>query len=220
MRTGAAAELKKAEPAYCGSIEGLKAISALYIFTGDYSRPLELATGLYQAGMNSGSGKVPAEALKIMYPLGFWDTVTRQADTFEIDPFLVAGVIREESRFNPAAISPAGAVGLMQLMPGTAKAVCRKLKIGYSSPQQLLRGEFNVPVGTCYLDSLYEKHKGRVVRVLAEYNAGPRPLGRWIQKMPDTPDDLFIEGIDYKETRSYVKRILRNYFIYRKLYGQ
>lgn len=220
MQDEATAELRKAEPAYCGSLKGIKAISALYVFAGDYSRPLELVSGLYQAGMNNGGGKVPDEALKIMYPLGYWDTVTRQADIFEIDPFLVAGIIREESRYDPEAVSPAGAVGLMQLMPGTAKAVCRKLKIGYSTPQQLLSGKFNVPVGTCYLDSLYDKHKGRLVRVLAEYNAGPRPLARWTQKMHDAPDDLFIEGIDYKETRSYVKRVLRNYFIYRKIYGQ
>jgi soluble lytic murein transglycosylase len=77
-----------------------------------------------------------------------------------------------------------------------------------------------VPVGTCYLDSLYEKHSGRLVRVLAEYNAGPRPLAKWTQKLPDAPDDVFIESIDYKETRSYVKRVLRNYFIYQRIYGQ
>jgi soluble lytic murein transglycosylase len=220
MLTEATAELKKAETAYCGSLEGLTAISALYVLAGDYRRPLELASGMYQSGMNTGGAIVPMDALRIMFPLGYWDTVKEQADTFGIDPFLITGIIREESHYNPGAVSPAGAVGLMQLMPGTAKAVCKKLDISYSTPQQLLRGDFNVPVGVCYLDSLYEKHGGRLVRVLAEYNAGPRPLTRWTQKMPDAKDDLFIEGIDYKETRSYVTRVLRNYFIYRRLYGQ
>jgi len=219
MEADGVRELRPAERRYCNRMEDVRNISGLYYSLGEYQRPLELASGLYARDLKTGRGRIPGDALGLLYPLAFWDDVRSQSEASGVDPMLVYSIIREESRFDTDTVSPAGAVGLMQLMPGTAMTMCRRLNIKYASSEQLKEGSFNIPLGICYLKSLMEKHGGRLVRVLAEYNAGPGPLGRWIDKSPDSSDDAFIEKITYYETRGYVKRVLRNYYIYRKLYG-
>ncbi|MBI5694980.1 MAG: transglycosylase SLT domain-containing protein [Nitrospirae bacterium] len=220
MKEEAVRELRAAEDGYSHSMDGLRLLSGAYLALGQYQRLLELAGGLYSDSVNVGRGTVPGYALEMLYPLAYPDIVLKQAEAFGIDPALVYAVIREESRFNPEAVSPAGAIGLMQLMPGTARAVCAKMNIGFGSTEQLKDEEFNVPLGTCYLASLVERHGGRLAHALAEYNAGPGPLKRWVDKDPAATDEEFIEGITYYETRSYVKRVLRNYMMYRRLYGE
>lgn len=212
-------ELRIAESRYSGSTKDITSLAALYAMLGEYRRPLEMCSSLYSSRMSDGRSSVSAESLRIMFPLGFWEVIRDQAVRFGVDPFLVASLVRQESHYDPAAVSPAGAVGLMQLMPTTAAAVCRKLGMPSPTSGKLQRGTYNVPVGTCHLGYLIEKHGGRLVYALAEYNAGPTALAKWKAKLPDAPDDLFVEAITYAETRNYVKHVLRNYKVYRELYG-
>jgi len=220
MRAEALRELRRAERRFGDSLDGLRSISGFYYALGDYRRPLLLASQLYKTGSETGGEKAPLSAMKLMFPLAYWDVIKREAALLEVDPLLVCSVIREESRFDPYAVSKAGAAGLMQIMPDTAKTLCRKLSKTRGADYRQSNDDFNVPLGTCYIEALLEKHNGRLVYALAEYNAGPSALANWVGRRPGEPDDEFIEGIGYTETRNYVKRVLRNYFMYRKLYGE
>jgi len=219
MEQYAVRELKAVESRYSGTLDGIKTMASAYIAAGNFKYTIEMSSRLYRTSVSTGSSIVPDDALRLIFPLAFWDVIHTEADRFGVDPFLVSSLAREESHFDPRAESPAGAVGLMQLMPSTAAAVCRLLDIEGPTTGKLKSEDFNVPVGTCHLGYLLEKQGGRLVYVLGEYNAGPGPLARWKANNPDVPDDVFVECITYPETRNYVKRVLRNYKVYRDLYG-
>ena len=220
MKEKAEYELAHLDGDYAGTLDGLKKVTELHNALGEYRRPLELALQAYNADIGSGDGKIPEEALRLLYPLNFWNTIYLWAAGYKIDPWLLCAVIREESHYRPDAVSPAGAVGLMQLMTGTADIICKKLNISGTSKDDLKNCDYNIPLGAYYLSSLVRKWNGRLAYVMAEYNAGADSLKRWIDKDPSAPDDRFIESIDYAETRGYVKRVMRNYFMYKKLYEE
>ncbi|MDR4493939.1 MAG: lytic transglycosylase domain-containing protein [Nitrospirales bacterium] len=139
-----------------------------------------------------------------------------------VDPYLVAGLIREESLYNPRALSAVGAMGLMQLMPETAKRVARKVGMPFwpSDSEGLFDPERNIRLGSWYLGELINDFHGNLVYAVASYNAGPSAVRRWIAKYGHRPLDEFIEQIGYKETRGYVKRVLGSYWIYKTIFDQ
>ncbi|HUP89189.1 MAG TPA: transglycosylase SLT domain-containing protein [Longimicrobiales bacterium] len=148
--------------------------------------------------------------LRIVFPMPFEDLIVREATKNKIDPFLVAALIRQESTFDPLAMSGVGAVGLMQVMPATANR----------STQQLRDAETNVRIGTAHLKMLIDQYRGQPAYLLAAYNAGQTPVGRWL-KLPGSSDPLiFAERVPYEETRGYVKIVQRNAWVYRLLYSQ
>jgi peptidoglycan lytic transglycosylase len=212
-------DLMKVERRYSSGRSSVKTLAAAYAELGEYKRPLEMAERLYRTRMRTGRTPIPDDMMRIIFPDGFWDVITREAKAFGVDPCLVAALVREESHFDPRVVSPAGAMGLMQLMPKTAALVCRKLGRPKPTEEGLRQGEYNLPLGICHLGYLLDKHDGRLVYALAEYNAGSTALGRWMEKIPDATDDVFVENIGYPETRGYVRRVIRNYGIYRRLYG-
>ena len=141
------------------------------------------------------------------------------------DPALLLGLIRQESAFDLNARSHAGAMGLMQLMPGTAKLVANKLSLPYR-PDALTRDpHYNTALGSAYLGGLIQNFDGSVVMALAGYNAGPSRARRWVQEQGDPRESLekaldWIELIPFYETRNYVQRVLENATVYRwRLYG-
>ncbi len=137
-----------------------------------------------------------------------------------LDPYLVASVIREESRFDPNAVSPSGAIGLMQLMPFTGVEVSKKLRLNNASKiQSLFIPRINVTLGTWYLKHLLERFKGDLIFGVAGYNAGPEAVVRWINKNRNLTSDEFIEEIPYSETRNYVKNVLKSYAEYKRIHG-
>lgn len=147
--------------------------------------------------------------LRIVFPMPFKDLIVREAARNSIDPFLVAALIRQESSFDPLALSRAGAVGLMQVMPATANR----------STQQLKQPDTNVRIGTAHLRTLIDRYRGQPAYLLAAYNAGQTPVGRWL-KLPGSGDPLiFAERVPYEETRGYVKIVQRNAWMYRLLYS-
>ncbi len=211
-------ELRRDEALFKIPQEADKLVDA-YNFVGEYRRPLELLTSAYSRSFHAGKADIPLEALRDLFPLPYWDAVYLEAEGYGLDPWLICAVIREESHCSPDAVSPVGAVGLMQLMKGTADIVCRKMNVDRPEKGDLKNYRFNIPIGSYYLRQLLKKHNGRLAYVLAEYNAGAVALARWTSA-GDMPDDCFIEDIDYPETRGYVKKVLRNYFMYKKLYSR
>ncbi len=141
-----------------------------------------------------------------------------------IDPALALAVIRQESSFDPGAISSAGARGLMQLMPATAAGVANDLGIDHSKAKLTSDPDHNMRLGTAYLSELLDGQGGSYVRAIAAYNAGPSRVHRWISEFGDPTEpnaDVvdWIEQIPYSETRNYVQRVLEALVVYRMLQG-
>jgi tetratricopeptide (TPR) repeat protein len=159
---------------------------------------------------------LPFLIYKLFYPTFYADVIKRESGIREVDPFLVSSVIRQESIFNPSIVSPAGAVGLMQIMPYTAKEIAKWLNESYSI-DSLYQPNTNIRWGTRYLRELLDQFDGNLVLVLGGYNGGPHNAKRWYEKNKDEDFDLFIEDIEFSETRTYVKKVLSNYWTYRML---
>lgn len=155
---------------------------------------------------------ISTEALKMFYPLEQLDILKLYEKS--VDPYLAAALIRQESGFNTNARSRAGALGLMQLMPATA----RRMSHGISR-SQLLRPTINIKLGTRYFNNLVRRFKGDVELALAAYNAGPQNVDQWIERYPTDNRLLFLDLIPFSETRNYVVLIRRNQFWYLNLYS-
>jgi soluble lytic murein transglycosylase len=157
--------------------------------------------------------------LRIVFPFPHRELIEREARSRGLDPFMVAGLIRQESMFNPVAVSPAGAVGLMQLMPGTGAQLARGAGIQGYSTARLREPELNVRLGTIFLADLLRQHGGREMDAFAAYNAGPARLNAW-RRYPERVDaELFAERIPFAETRDYVKILTFNRALYTILHG-
>lgn len=152
---------------------------------------------------------------RFWYPLAFWSTVEQASKRNNIDPMIILSVMREESRFDQAIKSPAGAYGLMQLMPQTAYRLDRSLKLGIRRPAQLTNPNNNVQLGSFYLKSLLDEFHS-LPHMIAAYNAGELAVRSWQQRFDYRSIDEFIEDIPYSETRNYVKKVLTSYFQYKR----
>ena len=162
---------------------------------------------------------VPVEVLFAYYPLHFGDEIRTFARETGLPGHLIAGIIRQESAFDPRATSPVGARGLMQLMPGTAQDVSRKVGVPYQ-PERLYDPEMSVRLGATYFKQLLDRFDGNVELALAGYNGGPNRISRlWKESgRPDVELADFVETLDLDESRNYVKRILVLSDSYRQLY--
>ena len=158
--------------------------------------------------------------LRVVYPFPYRELVTREARERNIDPILLAALIRQESAFTPAIHSPAGAIGLMQVMPATGREVARSQGLRGFTPASLETAEINLHLGTRFwLDMEQRYADGKLPLVLSAYNAGPTRARRW-REFPEFEDLLrFTERIPFDETRGYVKNITRNVGLYQFLYG-
>jgi soluble lytic murein transglycosylase len=160
---------------------------------------------------------VPREVLTVIFPIAYWDAIRRHSEANGLDPFLVAALVAQESTFTADVKSYANAYGLMQLLPATARQYAKKLKMIYSS-RLLTDPESNIRMGTAFLADLIHD-LGDVHLALAGYNAGARPVHRWVSERPDLEVEEFIDDIPYPQTQNYVKRILGTADDYRRLYG-
>ena len=163
-------------------------------------------TALNQAGRR--------QAYPWRFPMAAKGTVLAEARRYGVDPALAYGLMRAESAMQPDARSPAGALGLLQLMPATAQAVARRNGLRYQGADSLTDPEINVPLGVAHLAELYRDFGGNWVRVAAAYNAGANAVERWLDERPDTPPDVWIETMPFYETRDYVPRVLAFATIY------
>jgi soluble lytic murein transglycosylase len=181
--------------------------------------------GLTSSGISLGweirrrEGSWNKRLLRIIYPFPYENIIVAEAKDQGVDPFLAAGLIRQESMFKPTARSGAGAMGLMQVMPATGRILAKSLKIRKFTTPMLETPEVNVRIGMAYLKDQLSTWNNEPARFLAAYNAGPSRVERW-QAFPEWGDDeLFTERIPYDETRDYVKIVQHNARMYKALYG-
>ncbi|HKC64072.1 MAG TPA: transglycosylase SLT domain-containing protein [Pyrinomonadaceae bacterium] len=157
------------------------------------------------------------EEWDVFYPLDYWDIITQEARARGLDPHQVAGLIRQESVFNPRAVSPAKAYGLMQLIVPTGQTLAKKLGIDRTiTVDSLFEPRLNIQLGTAYMREQFDKF-GRIEYVAIAYNAGPGRVPQWRASLPLEMDE-FAEAIPFKETRGYVQAIVRNTLQYQRLY--
>ena len=153
------------------------------------------------------------------YPLDYWDIIVQEARARGLDPHQVAGLIRQESVFNPRAASPAKAYGLMQLIVPTGQALAKKLGIDRTiTVESLFEPRLNIQLGTAYMREQFDKF-GRIEYVAIAYNAGPGRVPQWRASLPLEMDE-FAEAIPFKETRGYVQALVRNTLQYQRLYDE
>jgi soluble lytic murein transglycosylase len=157
------------------------------------------------------------ENFRLYFPVLERETLISSSKENRLDPALVAAVIRQESSFNPQATSPAGARGLMQLMPPVGQALAAQKGIGPWNPDLLYQPDVSIKLGTTHLSELVRKYP-EVVKALAAYNAGESRVEKWSTKAGANDPEVFTERIPFVETRDYVRTILRNRAYYQALY--
>lgn len=158
--------------------------------------------------------------LDIRFPLAYRETVEKASSITTVESTLIYAIARQESAFSASARSSAGARGLMQLMPGTARQTARKSGMKHRD-SFLYDPEYNIQLGSHYLNELLNKYNGNRILAAAAYNAGPHRVNTWIKRTPlELPFDVWIETIPFKETRGYVQNILAFSVIYAHRLGQ
>ncbi len=183
-------------------------VAALYDQVDESIRQFKLLSSVFREDPNL----ISRSALQLFYP--HHSNLTQGNQTGTLDSMLLLSLIRQESAFNTRARSPAGAMGLMQVMPKTAR---RFFKL--RSPNQLYNPKLNLEVGSRYFSNLMKSYGGDAELALAAYNAGPKRVEEWLKRYPVKDRALFLDLIPFKETREYVSSIARNYFWYVSLYS-
>ncbi|MCJ7815234.1 MAG: transglycosylase SLT domain-containing protein, partial [Xanthomonadales bacterium] len=148
------------------------------------------------------------------FPVDYAALVETQAGERRLDPAWVLGLMRSESAMAEDAISPAGAMGLMQIMPNTAKQLAGRHSISYTGPQQLMQANENIELGTTYLRELLDRFSGNPVLASGAYNAGPNAVERWMTNRRTDDPAIWVETLPYFETRDYIPRVLAFSTIY------
>lgn len=161
---------------------------------------------------------LPRSYWEALFPKPYWADLKRYSSAHGLDPFLVASLIRQESEFNPSAISHANALGLMQLLPSVGKTLAKAEKVRHFNPQLLFAPNVNLQLGTRYFKELVDQYNGHLEYALAAYNAGSDRVDAWLADGTYRDEAEFVESIPFTETREYVQAILRNRTLYERLY--
>ncbi len=170
----------------------------------------------FQDLKSSGLSQHPAWIMA--FPRPYWEQVQRYSEDAGIDPYWALSIMREESLFDPQAVSSANALGLMQLMPATAKDVARWNKMNVRIPEDIFDPQINTRLGTSYLGRLAGRFEDELIFTAGSYNAGPGNMKNWLKRIQYRSLEEFVEDIPFEETREYVKRVYRTYQIYKLLY--
>lgn len=185
---------------------------------GNHLAAVRAVSRAYWPCLTRGSRQDLQPLRDIVYPNRFGELVTRNLVGTDVDPNVIRGLIRQESFFEPDAVSGAGAVGLMQVMPATARTLLEKLGEKGFRPESLKDPAVNVRIGVRFFLERYEEYGGNLPLTLASYNAGQVKVRVWKEFLGGIDPELFVEFIPYTETRDYVKRILGNQAMYSMLY--
>jgi soluble lytic murein transglycosylase len=189
----------------------------IYASYGEAYRAMRALKRALPSAATASIKSIPLAYWRILFPEPYWTTIKAESAKNNLDPYLVASLIRQESEFNPAVISYANAYGLMQLLPSVGKALAREEGISHFQTFQLLDPEMNIRLGTRYLRQTLEKFGGVQEYALAAYNAGDSRVVDWQASGPYDGIDEFVESIPFTQTRDYVQSILRNIEIYRAI---
>jgi peptidoglycan lytic transglycosylase len=214
----ASQELEEVVRRSVGDAVRLYGLSSAYVRDERYHLALRILRRHFLALAMSGSSSLPQAFWEMLYPFGWRQTVTEAAEREGLDPFLVAALVREESSYYPRAVSPAGARGLMQLMPRTARLVAGHTGTPFEDATTLEDPSVNITLGTRFLAGMV-KEFGDPRLALAAYNAGPKRVHQWWKARRTDDIEAFIEQIPFDETRGYVKRVMLSWEEYRRVYG-
>jgi soluble lytic murein transglycosylase len=163
--------------------------------------------------------EAPLFIQRLFYPIYFGDLILAEAEAHEVDPALLLAIMRQESLFEPAVESPAGARGLMQVMPTTGEQIADRTGFESFEADLLWRPYLNIRFGAWYISQQLAFFEGNQFAALAAYNGGPGNTEKWLAEAPPTDNDSFIEAIPFYETRLYVRLVYANLAAYRQLYG-
>jgi soluble lytic murein transglycosylase len=191
----------------------------LFIDTGHYDRAIEVMKRSVPSYFAVEIPTLPRPYWEALFPRPYWNDLKRFSIANGLDPYLVASLVRQESEFNPAAVSRANAVGLMQLLARTGKLVAKQEKLKRYSPSELYTPEVNLQLGTRYFRGMVDQFGGTFEYALAAYNAGSDRVVDWLGQGKYRDEYEFVESIPFTETREYVQAIMRNASVYRQLYG-
>jgi soluble lytic murein transglycosylase len=193
------------------------AIARIYRSQSDNVRALNTLKKSYPDYSQMKPEELTREEWDVFYPLAYWDIIVHESRAKNLDPYQVAGLIRQESVFNPRAHSTARANGLMQLLVGTGTLTAKKYGVDRAvTEESLYEPRLNIQLGTGYLRDQLDKF-GRIEYVAAAYNAGPLRVVQWRSTLPLELDE-WVEAVPFKETRGYVQGVVRNTMQYRRLY--
>ena len=222
MKKEAAAELWSLQDRLPHARGALIGLSKAFFDLGDYYRSLILVLRNYQPYLDGQSRETPADLWVLAYPQGYWDSIAAYSKKYGQDPYFIAAIIREESQFQATALSPAGARGVMQVMPQTGEWVARNVSVPGFDRSRLFEPDMAINVGTWFISHLMKRFKNDPLLVAAAYNAGPEAVTSWLNRNGSATmeRDVFVESIPFSETRGYVKKVLRNYAEYKRIYGK
>ncbi len=190
-----------------------------YVMKGKFAKPIWFADKKLKEAMLSGSlAEADPRLWRFSYPRGYWRYVEKYAKEYDLDPYLVYAVIREESRFKSRALSRSWAHGLMQIIPSTGRIISSALGLRYSR-WKMYEPRVNIHMGTYYLASLIKRFNGNISLAVAAYNGGPVRIKRWAKRYPELDIDEFVEDIPITETRNYVKKVMKSYYGYKRTYS-
>jgi tRNA dimethylallyltransferase len=202
------------------NLSGVMWLSHWYNRAQAYADSLQVLQLFKDFKTKHGEKELPHQFWINFYPSVYSEHVKLEAGKYDLDPWLVESLIRQESMYNTSSLSSAGARGLMQIMPKTGKQLFARTDPGQTFDKNILfEPDVNIRLGVRYLHDLNRKHKGNGIYILITYNAGPKVLRAWRNRFSGIKDmDVFVESIPYPETRGYVKHVFRNHGIYKSLY--
>jgi len=212
-------ELSAASSAAPASPRVNLAIARIYRAKNDNVQALNILKRSYPDYSQMKPEEMRRDEWDIFYPLAYWDIITQAARARSLDPYQVAGLIRQESVFNPRAVSSARAYGLMQLVVPTGVLTAKKYGVDRSvTMDSLFEPRLNIQLGTAFLRDQIDKY-GRIEYVAAAYNAGPGRVVQWRASLPLELDE-WAEAVPFRETRLYIQGVVRNTLQYRRLYDE
>jgi soluble lytic murein transglycosylase len=202
----------------CRAGEGPYLLSVAFALAGDNLASINAANRAFEHLRDARVNDPQGLTLRRRFPILYRDLVFTTAQRHSLDPYLVLGVIKQESGFQLEATSSAGARGLMQVMPGTGRTIARKRGLRGFHTAQLYKPETSLDFGCWFLADLLRKLGGEIPAALAGYNAGLGRPQQWWPRFACRDNDALVELIPFDETEGYVKAILRNYEMYQRLY--
>ncbi len=195
------------------------AIARIYRARGDNVQALNTLKRSYPDYSQMKPEEMRKDEWDTFYPLAYWDIISQSARAHSLDPYQVAGLIRQESVFNPRAVSSARAYGLMQLVVPTGILTAKKYGVDRAvTADSLFEPRLNIQLGTAFFKDQIDKY-GRIEYVAAAYNAGPGRVVQWRATLPLELDE-WAEAVPFRETRLYIQGVVRNTLQYKRLYDE
>jgi soluble lytic murein transglycosylase-like protein len=220
MPRDATREMQSVAAAYPDNLGIQFLLADVYVQGGEPFKANGVLQRRFKQFIRHGGSGIPHRFWEILFPLDYWDAIKSEAEKRQLDPYLVASIIRQETGFEPSTVSNAGAVGIMQIMPAEATTIATKAGLPVPTRAQLFDARTNIAIGAAELAQKFALEHGNPILAVAAYNGGESNVDRWAAQTPVDDVDLFVDAIPYFETKLYVKTVTRNSFEYRRVYGE